>query len=121
MTEKTKRDQGASLILIMVIVGITIAGFAVILLLSAQPKGSSGDDAAASDFTGVTVLDAPQTLPDFTLINQDGELIRLSDLQGKPTLIFFGFTQCPDVCPATLSEFRVVHDTIGDDKVNFVF
>ncbi|MEQ8557756.1 MAG: SCO family protein [Henriciella sp.] len=38
----------------------------------------------------------------FTLTNQDGETVTEEDFKGKPSLVYFGFTYCPDVCPGTL-------------------
>ncbi len=43
---------------------------------------------------------------DFELIAHTGETFRLSDIQGKVGLIFFGFTHCPDVCPNTLVDIQ---------------
>jgi len=50
-----------------------------------------------------TMLDAPRDLPDVALIDQQGESLRIADLSGRPTLLFFGFTNCPDICPLTLA------------------
>jgi protein SCO1/2 len=49
--------------------------------------------------------------------------MRLSDFQGKPMLLFFGYTNCPDVCPMTLTEWKKVRDDLGDraQNVGFVF
>ncbi len=46
-----------------------------------------------------------------------------ADLKGKPTLLFFGFTRCPDVCPTTLSTLSSVLGTMGKDgdRLNVVF
>ena len=56
------------------------------------------------------VLDAspPKVIADFELTNQDGQPFRLSTLQGSPVLLFFGFTNCPDVCPLTLGQLQVI-------------
>jgi len=58
----------------------------------------------ASDVTGM--------MPDleFSLTGPDGEVVESSSLQGKPVFIFFGFTNCPDVCPTTLAQLSVVMD-----------
>ena len=45
---------------------------------------------------------------DFELTNQRGERMRLSDLKGRALVMFFGYTFCPDVCPATLARMREV-------------
>ncbi len=70
-----------------------------------------------------SVLDGPVAVPDFTLTDQYGRPFRLSDQQGNVVLLFFGYTQCPDVCPTTLATWRRVHQELGDDaaRVRFVF
>jgi len=56
----------------------------------------------------------PKTIDDFELTNQDGEPFRLSALRGSPVLLFFGFTNCPDVCPTTLGQLLMI--TRSPDK-----
>ena len=51
----------------------------------------------------------------FTLINQDGKTITDASFKGKPFLVFFGFTHCPDVCPTTLYEISEVFKRLGSD------
>lgn len=58
----------------------------------------------------------------FALISQDGKTVTQDALAGHPTLVFFGYTHCPDVCPATLSEISSVFKMIGaDDKAKALF
>ena len=59
----------------------------------------------------------------FQLTDQTGQAVTEKNLQGKPTLIFFGFTHCPDVCPTSLFEISEVLRAMGKDadKVNAVF
>ena len=49
--------------------------------------------------------------------------MRLSDLRGHAVLMFFGYTHCPDVCPTTLADYRLVKEALGveADGVRFVF
>ncbi len=58
----------------------------------------------------------------FQLTAQDGKPFTEAQLAGKPTLIFFGYTHCPDVCPTTLFQVSEVLKALGPDpKVNAVF
>lgn len=58
----------------------------------------------------------PQTFqPDFALQDGNGQTNTMSDFRGKFTLVFFGFTNCPDVCPTTMSEVAQVMDDLDAD------
>jgi protein SCO1/2 len=59
----------------------------------------------------------------FQLTDQNGKAFTEKGLKGKPTLIFFGYTHCPDVCPTSLFEISEVLRALGSDadKVNAVF
>src|SRR3954452_21711578 len=59
----------------------------------------------------------------FQLTDQTGQAVTEKNLQGKPTLIFFGFTHCPDVCPTSLFEISEVLRALGKDadRVNAYF
>ncbi len=50
----------------------------------------------------------PKAITAFTLTDQNGRAFQLSQLKGHPVLMFFGFTNCPDVCPAQLSQLAAV-------------
>lgn len=52
---------------------------------------------------------------DFALTDQDGRQRTLADFRGKAVLMFFGYTHCPDVCPATMSEMAAVMKQLGPD------
>ena len=52
---------------------------------------------------------------DFNLTDHNGQARRLSDFKGKAVILFFGFTQCPDVCPTTLSAMRDTLGLLGQD------
>jgi protein SCO1/2 len=59
----------------------------------------------------------------FQLTDQNGKAVTDKSLKGKPTLIFFGYTHCPDVCPTSLFEISEVLRALGKDadKVNAYF
>jgi protein SCO1/2 len=51
----------------------------------------------------------------FSLLDQDGRTVTDQDLRGRPFLVFFGFTHCPDVCPTALFEISEVLGKLGSD------
>ena len=71
----------------------------------------------AIDLTGATYAQGFD-LPDF-----DGKPRTLADFAGKVTVVFFGYTQCPDACPTTMAELSGVLKTLGPDasRVQVVF
>ena len=70
------------------------------------------------DITGSTAFGK-----DFSLLDPDGKVRTLADFNGKVVLMFFGYTQCPDVCPTTLTEMQQVMTLLGPqaDKVQVLF
>ena len=68
--------------------------------------------------------DRPTIGGPFTLVDQDGRTVTEAAFKGKPTLIYFGFTFCPDVCPTSLLLMETALEKLGPDaanKVNLVF
>jgi protein SCO1 len=59
----------------------------------------------------------------FELVNGTGETVTDQTFAGKPIVMFFGFTYCPEVCPTTLSELQGWMEALGDDaaKLNYAF
>jgi len=51
----------------------------------------------------------------FKLVDQDGNQVTDKDMKGRPFLVFFGFTHCPDVCPTTLFEVSEILRALGPD------
>jgi protein SCO1/2 len=60
--------------------------------------------------------DSTAALPDFRLLDQDGHEFASSALRGRTSLIFFGFTNCPNVCPPTMQKLRQVQRTLGVEE-----
>jgi protein SCO1 len=60
-----------------------------------------------------TAYEPPTDAPAFSLVEHTGRTLRLSDLRGRPVLLFFGYTRCPDVCPLTLTALRQALDSLG--------
>ena len=59
-------------------------------------------------YKSLLVYPAPKTITPFSLKNSDGNEFSLAQLQGHWTLLSFGFTTCPDICPTTLTELNAV-------------
>jgi protein SCO1/2 len=70
------------------------------------------------DITGSTAFGK-----DFSLLDSDGKVRTLADFKGKVVVMFFGYTQCPDICPTTLTEMQQVMTLLGpqSDKVQVLF
>ncbi|MGX9719707.1 SCO family protein [Stenotrophomonas acidaminiphila] len=85
---------------------LAIALAAGLGLLLAQkvfgPAGNGGHQAGSIIF-----YPTPRPLPDFSLSQSDGTRLIPGELRGHWTLVFLGFTSCPDVCPTTLSELAL--------------
>jgi len=60
---------------------------------------------------------------DFRLTDDNGKPVTGADFKGKVTVMYFGYTHCPDVCPLTLTQLHVVLDRLGApaDKVRILF
>ncbi|MER6351176.1 SCO family protein [Streptomyces sp. NPDC001634] len=94
-----------------------------VLTLSACGSGDSGDRPVVqvsaengSDKAG-TVLDQPFEKPDLVLTDTHGKKYDLrSETKGKPTLIYFGYTHCPDVCPLTMNNLAVAKKEVEKNK-----
>lgn len=64
---------------------------------------------------GLFVYDAPNPLEDFSLTDHNGETFTNANLAGKWTLVFFGYTFCPDICPLTMASIRQFHDLLDEN------
>jgi protein SCO1/2 len=78
---------------------------------------------AAPSMAGAGVVNPPVQMSDFTLTRHTGEAFSLSELRGQAVFLFFGYTNCPDVCPGTLADFTRVKAALGEDgdRTAFVF
>ena len=83
-----------------------LAAMAAILLAAALAIFPGADDEP-----GPSAIGGP-----FRMTAQDGRIVTEQDLVGRPTLVFFGFTRCPDVCPTALAEVSAIFERLGADK-----
>lgn len=78
-------------------------------------------DSSGPELASGTWLPQPKTIADFQLTDNSGQPFSRLNLQGKPTLVFFGFTHCPDVCPTTLVKLAQAKKTAHVPGLNVVF
>lgn len=65
-----------------------------------------------ASFNGIP-LQSPQLATDFSLTGPDNQPVSMSDFRGKVVLLYFGYTFCPDACPATMSVLKQVRQELG--------
>lgn len=97
---------------VVAVVAVSIAA----LVIDIPPEGLFGRGARqeAKSFAALDVTGANYG-QDFRLADPDGRLRSLADFRGRAVLLFFGFTQCPDVCPTALARAAEVRRLLGDD------
>jgi len=91
---------------VLVVAAAFLAGlvlcFGVILIVSGRVSAPVAQQVAA--------IGGP-----FELVDQNGRTVTERDLKGRPFLVFFGFTRCPDICPTTLFEVSEIMRALGKD------
>src|ERR1044072_395552 len=95
----TPRSSRLALILSAFLLGLVVF-FGAIFLITGRQYGTP----TASPIGGA-----------FSLTDQSGKTVTDQDLKGKPFLVFFGYTHCPDVCPTTLFDVSEVFRALGPD------
>jgi protein SCO1/2 len=97
--------QPAQKILAIAFLFIAFSGGAVFMYLAVS--GGRIEPLAA------TVLPESRPLPPFSLVDQDGRPFTNSSLTGRQSVVFFGFTNCPDICPATLQQLAIARQRLA--------
>ncbi|HEY7886398.1 MAG TPA: SCO family protein [Cellvibrionaceae bacterium] len=64
---------------------------------------------------GAIVFDKPRMFDDFDLLNQQGEAFTQADLEGKWSLLYFGFTHCPDICPMAMVDLKNLYEALPQE------
>jgi protein SCO1/2 len=75
--------------------------------------GRPPSPAGPAQVEGATVLPAPRPLTGFSLVDQAGRPFGLERLKGQWSLLFFGYTHCPDICPMTLATLKQVRERLA--------
>jgi len=99
-----------SIIFFAAICTLLAVGLAVFTMVSVNRQNASDAPRTREVATGQPLIGG-----DFTLVNQDGQTVDQTILDGKWSLVFFGFTYCPDYCPTTLGVLNAVQERLGVD------
>jgi len=97
-TKTPEQKEGIRNTLIM-IVGFMSLMLGLLLYTALVPRGLSKSEYYQLGYFG---YEPARSISEFKLLNHDGKQVGLEELKGKWSLIFFGFTYCPDICPTTL-------------------
>ena len=84
------------------------AALAIITVVVVSGRGAPANGAETTS-TGQPLIGG-----DFQLVDQDGRTVDQTMLNGKWSLVFFGFTYCPEFCPTTLAEMAAVQQQLGE-------
>lgn len=109
MTQSTPPPRSGRVPLTLVLIAALAAG----LGLWAGQKAFFGTTALPETQT-MRLLDPPRILPDFSLRSSDDARIDAAALRGRWTMVFLGFTHCPDICPMTLAELAKAEKLLAD-------
>ena len=106
------RRAVAAGVVMLAILGLLGAGLAALVLLggAGAPGGTAKATPGPSSFAYPEVRPAPA----LELIDQDGNPFSLASLRGQQVMVFFGYTHCPDVCPATVGIVNQALITTGE-------
>ena len=98
----------------------------ILILLIGAPILALGSwwwgSAPASSYQTATVFaDQERPLPAFSLLRHDGEPLTREDLKGRWSLLFFGYSHCPDVCTPTLLQLTTTLTELADERSQILF
>ncbi|MBD9441975.1 MULTISPECIES: SCO family protein [Pseudomonas] len=106
---RTQKTVFILVALIALVLGLTINK-----VLSGKGQG---DPTALID-AGIILLPQSRTLPNVTMTDQDGQPVAVNELEGKWSLLFLGYTFCPDICPTTLAQLRQIKSELPKEAVD---
>ncbi|SEC76998.1 protein SCO1/2 [Pseudomonas saponiphila] len=101
-------------VFILVALVALVLGLTVNKVLSGKGQG---DPTALID-AGIILLPQSRTLPAVKMLDQDGQPVVIDELKGRWSLLFFGYTFCPDICPTTLAQLRQIKSELPKEAVD---
>jgi protein SCO1/2 len=97
LTAKQSRSVKLTVAGVLVVIAVVVAGF---VHKVQQPRVMSQVE---MKINGLYLLPTPRSLGEFQLLDHHGEVFDRSRFEGRWSLVFFGFTHCPDICPTTMA------------------
>ncbi|MBT8047935.1 MAG: SCO family protein [Xanthomonadales bacterium] len=122
MTESSSKGATLRLVALAILVGAISAVGGISLWNVLQ-----GPEKSASSSSTLMILPEPRVIADFALVDDQNRPFTLENLRGHWTVLFFGFTHCPDICPSALYDLNLVSQSLGElagetpPDVRFVF
>ncbi len=104
----TQLAAGGNVLLIAIVVLIATLAGVIIARQWLSP---------AAEFEAASIYPESRVISEFSLHDADGEVFGQADLTGNLSLVFFGFTHCPDICPDTLAVLAQAHDKLATMRV----
>lgn len=112
MSESQKRNINYTVIAVVTLITIIMSLF---LHKISTPRVLSAEEARIN---GLYILDSPRALTGFDLVDQRGKVFNNESLKGKWSLVFFGFTHCPDICPTTMALLNNLVTSLNGDVLD---
>ena len=113
MKNNISGNNSMLIVKVIIAIGIAVSIISLYVLLSIEtpqkPLAGQGTTQGMADIGG-----------EFQLIDQDGKEFSSKELKGKLSLIYFGFTYCPDICPTSLQKLTEVIDTLDKYKIDVI-
>lgn len=96
-------------------IGLPVALAIVAALIATAALFAVGIFGSSDPSYNGTIVEASGEPAEFNLVSAEDPDVQLSDFRGELVVMYFGYTHCPDFCPATLSKLNQVKDQLGDD------
>jgi len=114
MTQNRSKKAGFRFLLVAALIGIGSAAAGYLLMLAMQANSLALSST-------LILLPESRVIEDFALSDHEGQSFSLENLEGRWSLLFLGFTNCPDVCPNALYDLDLVSKNLGELNNNDSF
>ena len=105
------RSVRRTLVILLLVVAL-IFGFVIVQQMKPLDQPEAAPDLSSLN---TFVYENPRELTDFSLTNEEGQTTTRQHLEGQWTFVFVGYTQCPDICPATMATLRQTEQRLPPD------